>query len=133
MMQAKLKQSLEETDLKLLDARINAIKDKSSQEKVELLCKIIDNFQTKTKQKRDIALQMIMDNFKISEERKKANRERYFNEDKEASEELSTILAKNQENKEELLIQYVYKVKKRSDHCLKLCSKQLFDSQAKLS
>ena len=132
-MRTKLKKSLEETDLKLLDAKINAIKDKSSREKVNLLCKIIDNFQTKTKQKRDIALQMIMDNFKISEERKKANRERYYNEDKEASEELSTILAGNPENKEELLIQYVNKVKKRSEDCLKLCSKQLIDSQAKLS
>ena len=47
-MKAKLKQSLEETDFKLLDTKINAIKDKSSQEKVDLLCKIIDNFQTKT-------------------------------------------------------------------------------------
>ena len=34
-MQAKLKQSLEETDLKLLDVKINAIKQISTQEKVD--------------------------------------------------------------------------------------------------
>jgi len=67
-MQAELKQSLEERDLKLLDALTDAIKDKGSKEKIDLLCKIIDTLQNKNKQKRDVALQMIMDNFKVSEE-----------------------------------------------------------------
>ena len=54
-MQAQLKKSLEERDLKLLDALINAIKDKGNQEKIGLLCKIIDTIQNKNKQKRDFA------------------------------------------------------------------------------
>ena len=51
-----------------MDALTDAIKEKTSMEKVNLLCKIIDTIQTKNKQKRDVALQMIMDNLKISEE-----------------------------------------------------------------
>ena len=66
--QAQFKLSLEETDLQLLDALTDAIKEKTSMEKVNLLCKIIDTIQTKNKQKRDVALQMIMDNLKIDEE-----------------------------------------------------------------
>ena len=51
-----------------MDALTDAIKEETSTEKVDLLCKIIDIIQTKNKQKRDVALQIIMDNLKISEE-----------------------------------------------------------------
>ena len=54
-MQAELKQSLEERDLKVLDALTDAIKDKGSKEKIDLLCKVIDTLQNKNKQKRDVA------------------------------------------------------------------------------
>ena len=103
-MQAKLKQSLKETDFRLLDAKMYAIGDKISHEKVDLLVEIIDNFRTKTKQKRDVALQMIIGNSKMSEEEQKYNRDQYNNGDKEESEELSTILAGDPEDKDELLI-----------------------------
>ena len=81
-MQAQLMQSLEERDLKLLDVLMDSVKEKSSQQKDDLLCKIIDTIQTKNKQKRDVALQMIMDNLKIGEEEQKSNRDHYSNEDK---------------------------------------------------
>ena len=48
-MQTSLNQSLEERDLKLLNALTHAIKDKSSKEKVDLLYRIIETIQTKNK------------------------------------------------------------------------------------
>ena len=83
MLQAQLKKSLEERDLKLLDALMDTMKEKSSQEKVDLLCKMIDIVQTKNKQKRDFAIQIITDNFKASEEIKKSNHDQFSNEDKD--------------------------------------------------
>jgi hypothetical protein len=94
-----------------LDALTDAIKEISSQEKVDLLCKIISTVKTKNKQKRDVALQMIMDNLKLSEEQQKSNKDQYSKGDREESEELSKILADDAENKDELLIEFVKKIK----------------------
>jgi hypothetical protein len=76
-----------------------------------LLCKIIDTVQTKNKQKRDVALQMIKDNLKMSEEEQKSKLDKYSKEDREESEELSKILTEDAENKDELLIEFVKKIK----------------------
>ena len=54
---------------------------------------------------------MIMDNLKIDEEGQKSNKDKYSKEDREESEELSKILADDVENKDELLIEYVKKIK----------------------
>ena len=54
---------------------------------------------------------MIMDNLKIGEEEQKSNKDEYSEEDREESEELLKILAEDLENKDELLIEFVKKIK----------------------
>ena len=98
-----------------------------------MLCKIIDTVQTKNKQKRDVALQMIMDNLKFTEEQQKSNKDQYSKGDREESEELSKILAGGAENKDELLIEFVKKIKQRADSYLKKETEKLLISQKKLN
>ena len=93
-----------------------------------MLCKIIDTVQTKNKQKRDVALQMIKDNLKMSEEEQKSNHEKYSKKDREESEVLSKILAKDVENKDELLIKFVKKIKQRAEGYLKKETEKLLNS-----
>ena len=111
MYQAQFKSSLEEINLNLLDGLMDDIKSKSSREKVDLLCKVIDIIQTKNKRKIGTALQMIMDNQKVSEEKQKLQHDYYSKVDKIQSESLSQILSGDQENKDQLLIQFVEKIK----------------------
>ena len=46
-LQIKLIQCIEERDLKLIDALVDEIKDKSCREKVDLLCKMIETIKNK--------------------------------------------------------------------------------------
>ena len=91
---------------------MDAIKDKSSKERVNLLSEIIDIVQIKNKQKRDVALEFIMDNFHkierfVNLEERKSVKDDYSRADKEESSELLNILAKDAEAKDLMLIEHL--------------------------
>ena len=75
---------------------------------------------------------MITDNRNMSEEDQNSYRNRYSKGDKEEYEELSKILAGDGDMKDQLLIQYVHKVKNNADLGLKESTKLLIDSMKNL-